>query len=234
MQTRFYITSTLFLVLLFNVPVIAQTFLNLGSSRSHSSSQSYVNVEIKQVFSTFKYFDSQGTEDKTYSHKVVNAYGLGFQHTSQNGFFVRATVGLHKAGATLGYHNIKYIWSLQYTNIYAGIGFQFTKWRLKPYIALMPYYAYLLDASQTVNSDNYDIKANKAIKSSDFGGFIDSGFNIILTKYLSVYAEYNYIFGLNNIEFAQEEQLYNRGFSLNFGVALNITKISKLNLPRMQ
>lgn len=219
MRTRFYISLTLLSGLLYTMPVVAQ---------------SCVNLEAAQVFSNFKYIDSKGIQDNTYSNKIVNALGLGYQYTSSKGFFVRAGLGMRKAGANLVYNNIRYIWSLQYTNLQAGIGYQYNKWRLKPYIAVLPYYAYLLDANQTIDSENYDIKANKSIKSSDFGLFIAPGCDITITKYISVFAEYKYILGLQNIESIHGEQLFNRGFALNFGIALYFTRISRLSLPRMQ
>lgn len=219
MRTLFYISIMLLSSLLQTLPVTAQ---------------SCVNFEAAQVFSNFKYVDSKGIEDNTYTYKIGNAFGLGYQYTSSNGFFARASLGMRKAGANLIYNNIRYIWSLQYSNLQVGIGYQYNEWRLKPYIAVMPYYAYLLDANQTIDSDNYDIKANKSIKNSDFGLFIAPGFNITITKYISVFAEYKYIMGLQNIESAQGEQLFNRGFALNFGIALYFTRISRISLPRMQ
>lgn len=194
--------------------------------------QSSVNLEAGQVFSTFKYIDSQGNKDNTYSYNVLSTYSLGYQLTKENGFFIRANIGMRKAGANLVYNNINYIWTMQYTDLKAGIGYQLSKWRIRPSVAVLPYYAYLLDANQTINADNFDIKNNKSIKGSDFGVIITPGFSVLLSNYISIYAEYNYILGLQNIETAKEEQLYNRGFSLNFGVALNITKIAKINQPR--
>lgn len=217
MKTRICISFVIFTSFLYSELVIAQ---------------SSINLEAGQVFSTFKYIDSKGVEDNTYSYNVVSAYCLGYQYAKPNGFFIRANIGMRKAGANLVYNQINYIWTMQYSDLKAGPGYQFTKWRIKPSLALLPYYAYLLDANQTINSDNYDIKNNKSIKGSDFGLIIAPGFNVILSNYISIYAEYNYILGLQNIETAVEEKLYNRGFSLNFGVSLNITKIAKINQPR--
>lgn len=195
--------------------------------------QSSVNLEAAQVFATFKYIDSEGIEDNSYSYNVLSAYNIGYQYEKQNGLFVRANIGMRKAGANLVYNEVNYIWTMQYSDFRAGIGYHFTKWRLKPSLVVSPYYAYLLDANQTINDDNYDIKDNNSIKGSDFGIFISPGLNIILSNYVSIYAEYNYILGLQNIETAEKEKLYNRGFSFNFGVSLNITKIAKLNQPRI-
>jgi len=197
------------------------------------SAQSFLSIEAAQVFSTFKYIDSQGDVDNTYSYNVLGSYSLGYQNTKQNGFFIRANIGMRKAGANLVYNNSNYIWNMQYTDLKAGIGYQFNKWRIKPSVAVSPYYAFLLNANQTINDNNYDIKNNKSIKDSDFGVIIAPGLNVILSNYISIYAEYNYILGLQNIETADLEELYNRGFSLNFGVAFNITKIAKINQPRI-
>ncbi len=191
------------------------------------------NIEFSQVFSSFSYIDSKGVKDKTYTYRVSNAYSFGIQHINSTGLFVRANIGMRKAGSGLTFNKITYNWNLQYLDVKAGIGYKFIKWRLRPYFSLSPYYAYLLNASQTINSDSYDIKSNKSIKSSDIGVYITGGLNIILSNYVSLYAEYNYIRGLYNIEPAQKERLYNYASSLNLGVSFNITKISKLNQPRM-
>lgn len=219
MHLRLYIYFTLLAGLFYcSSPVVAQ---------------SYITLEGAQVFSNFKYIDSKGVEDKGYSSNIVSSYGLGYQYLSYSGLFVRAGINMRKAGSKLIYNKVDYVWSLQYTDFKAGVGFQFGEWRLKPTLTLSPYYAYLLEANQTVDSKTYDLKAGNSLKNSDIGLYIAPGLNTMLSNYASIYVEFNYLLGLQNIEPGNREHLYNRGFSLNFGLLLNVKKLSERSQTRM-
>jgi hypothetical protein len=191
------------------------------------------NLEASQVFSNFKFTDSKGIKDRDYVVKITSAYSVGFQHVDVSGFFFRMNVGMRKGGANLTYNKTTYNWTLQYADIRAGVGYKLTKWRLRPYVALTPYFAYLLSAQQTINSDNYDIKANNSVKSSDMGACLSGGVNIILSNYMSLYGEISYARGLYNIEPSKSEKLFNTATMLTIGVAFNVTRISRLNQPRL-
>ncbi|MES2286880.1 MAG: outer membrane beta-barrel protein [Bacteroidota bacterium] len=218
LSLQFHITFMILLGLFFTKPVAAQH---------------YVNLEGAQVYSTFKFSskisdkDQIFTDNPAYARTVVSAFGLVYEYEHSNGLFVLGGVGMRKAGSSLVFNNIDYIWKMQYVDVKAGIGYQFNKWRIKPYAAVAPYYASLLNANQTVGQKSYDIKAGKFIKKYDLGFFLAIGFKATISKQISIFTEYNYILGLKNIETTADQYLYNRGFSIKVGLSLNITDPKK-------
>lgn len=214
LSLRFYTIFMIFLGLFFTKPLIAQH---------------YVNIEGAQVYSTFKFSSEISDQDQifadnqAYAHTVVGAFGLVYEYEHSNGLFLLGGIGIRKAGASLVFNNIDYIWKMQYIDLKAGIGYQFNKWRIKPYGAVSPYYASLLNANQSVGQKSYDIKAGKFIKKNDLGLFLAIGFKATISKQISIFTEYNYILGLKNIETTADQYLYNRGFAIKLGLSLNIT-----------
>lgn len=196
-----------------------------------ATAQSNLNFEATQVFSTFKFSSNILDQDKTYSHSISGAYNIGYLYNDTSGVFVRGGLGMRKAGATSVYNNLNYTWEMQYCDAKVGIGYQTSKWRLNPYGALSFYYAYLLSGNQNMGQYNYDIVATKSMMPTDFGLFIGLGLKTALSDYISIYSEYNYILGLHNIETTAGQNLYNRGFSINFGMSVNISKHIKKSIP---
>ncbi|MDO9186998.1 MAG: SPOR domain-containing protein [Bacteroidia bacterium] len=215
---RFYTTLIILSGFVFPKPVAAQA---------------YINLEGAQVFSTFKFSskisdkDKIFTDNQAYAHTTVSAFSLVYQYEDANGFFILGGIGMRKAGSALVFSNLDYIWKMQYADIKAGIGYQFNKWRIKPYEALAPYYASLLNANQSIGQKSYDIKASKSIKNYDLGLFLALGFKATISKQISIFTEYNYILGLKNIETTADQYLYNRGFSIKLGLSLNVTSSAK-------
>ncbi|MES2398251.1 MAG: SPOR domain-containing protein [Bacteroidota bacterium] len=215
---RFYITFIILSGFVFSKPVAAQ---------------GYINLEGAQVFSTFKFSAKISNSDQVFSDNIdyyrtsVSAFSLIYQYENPNGIFALGGIGMRKAGSALVYNNLDYIWKMQYVDVKAGIGYQFNKWRIKPYASVLPYYASLLNAIQSVGLKSYDIKAEKSIKNYDFGLFLGLGFKATISKQISIFTEYSYILGLKNIETTIDQYLYNRGFSIKLGMSLNITNSAK-------
>ena len=57
------------------------------------------------------------------------------------------------------YDGYNYLWDLQYTDIKLGGGYIYNAGRLKPYLSVSGYFAYLLKANQTINNQNFDTLA---------------------------------------------------------------------------
>ena len=88
-----------------------------------------------------------------------------------------------------------------------------------------------MNAKQSIGQNYYDIKADKALKAYDFGLLLNLGANIKLSQYIALYAEYGYNLGLKNIEPEEEQYLYNRGFLIKLGLAININNIKTIQEP---
>ncbi|MES2590625.1 MAG: hypothetical protein V4608_01985 [Bacteroidota bacterium] len=104
----------------------------------------------------------------------------------------------------------------------AGVGYQYNNWFVKPWAAVVPYYAYLLNGTQSIGMTYFDLKSTKSIKTYDAGMFLNLGVSANILSYTSVFAEYNYNLGLQNIETEKGQYLYNRGFSVKLGLAFEI------------
>lgn len=188
-----------------------------------STAQSNVTFDAGQVFSTFKFTDTLGVQEKDLSNNISGCFSLGYQYVLNNGLFIRANAGMRKAGASMVVDETNINWNFQYADANMGLGYMFNKWRLKPYASVSPYFGYMLKASQTIGPDTYDIKQNKSIKTTDYGLFFSPGFKLALSNLVSFYAEYKYILGLQNLE-KSEQKSFNRGFSINLGVSVAIIK----------
>ncbi len=206
-------------------------FLTIFFIQKNIPAQSFLNTDAALVFSTFKFISKTNNPDNpssSYSSISSNAFGVGYKYIKPNGLVILTGAGIRKAGASLIYNGINYTWNLQYIDLKAGIGYQYSKWPIKPYMAISPYYAYLLNARQIIGLSYYDIKSNNTIKSNDFGVFAIAGFNVPVSHHVSVYAEYNYILGLRNIETSASQYLYNRGPSFKLGLLFNISPPPKV------
>lgn len=198
------------------------------------AAQSYLKLDIAQNFSTFKFsYDPLVTNDisspnPVYSEISTTAFGMGYQHLHSSGAFLAGGLGFRKAGASLIHKKVNYLWNLQYLDLKAGAGYQYERWRIKPFVSVMPYYAYLLNAKQSIGLNYFDIKADNALRNFDLGLFLNLGANVALSQYIAIYAEYSYNLGLKNIEPAADQYLYNRGFALKIGLSISISNFKSM------
>lgn len=190
---------------------------------NRSAAQSSITFDAGEVFSTFKFTDDQGNKEKNLTHTISGSFSLGYKYELTNGLFIRTSLGMRKAGASLVVDEININWNIQYADANLGLGYMLNKWRLKPYFSASPYFGYMLKGYQTIGSDNYDILKNNSIANTDFGFLISPGFKIALSNSVSFYTEYKYILGLQNLE-KSDQKSFNRGFSINLGVAVTIIK----------
>ncbi len=202
----------LFLVL--SIPIIHIKYI---------TAQSTVAFDAGQMFSTYKYTDSLG-EIKDFTKNITGCYNLGYQYINHNGLMVRTGIGMRKGGASLVYDGINTNWNTQYTDINLGVGYILNKWKLKPYLSSSFYYAYMLKAEQRLGQNTYDIKKNKSMSDTDYGLYITPGLKLALSNFVSFYAEYKTVLGLKNLEVSTNQKSYNRGFSINLGIAVSIIR----------
>ncbi len=188
--------------------------------------QNEINLEGSQVISNFKFVNSSGETDKSYSSVTSGAYGISYLRTTKKNVLFKVGIGMRKGGASLTYGNDSYSWHLQYLDAKIGIGYLINKWRIKPYVMVTPYYSFLMKAYQTINSQNYDIIKSKSIKNSDYGINGSLGLKIPLSDLFAIYAEGSYLYGLQNNEVNTKQQLYNRAYFITLGISGKISKLS--------
>ena len=187
--------------------------------------QSAITFDAGQNFSTYKYTDSQG-EIKDFTSGITGCFSLGYQYLAPGGLLIRSGLGMRRAGASLEYNKRNVEWNIQYADINVGVGYLLNKWRIKPYVAVSPYFAYMLQGVQTVGQTKYDIKKNETMSPVDFGVNFSPGVKVELSNTISFYAEYRQLLGLQNLETgsASDQKTYNRGFSVNLGISVAIIR----------
>lgn len=188
--------------------------------------QNEIKLEGSQVISNFKFVNSSGETDKSYSSVTSGAYGISYLRTTKKNVLFKMGAGMRRGGASLTLSNDSYNWSLQYIDVKIGIGYMINKWRIKPYVMITPYYSFLVKASESINSQNYDIMKNKSIKNSDYGLNGSVGIKIPVTDMFAIYAEGSYLYGLQNNEVNTKQQLYNRAYFITIGISLKVSKLS--------
>ncbi len=201
------------------------TLLLLLNFTQYIKAQSYVSFGIGKNYSTFK-FSTKNIDDNIaspgYSAVGSTTVGGDYKFVNSKGLLLSVGLATRKAGASMVHKKRIFLWEMQYVDIKAGIGYEYSKWPIKPYAVIEPYYAYLLNGKQSIGSSSYDIKATKAMKGYDLGAFINLGLRTSIYSNISIFAEYNYTLGLKNIETEAEQYLYNRGFSVHAGLAFTI------------
>lgn len=187
--------------------------------------QSGVTIEASQLFTSFKYSDSQGNElNSEYSGIFTGAYSLGYHHIAENGIMMIAEAGMRRGGATMVYDNMNYTWNLQYADLKLGAGYILKKDRISPFLNVSGYFAHMLRGFQTINNEDFDLRNPESIKSSDFGIFITPGVQVTITETMSLFTEFNYMLGLQNLEKDESQKSSNSALGLTLGLSLSLRK----------
>ena len=192
-----------------------------------ANAQDKINLDFAQVFSGFKFKDSQGNKDAYLSTDIKFSYGLSYIKTFKNGLYIKPELRYKNMGANSSVDNTKIQWDLNYIDFNLGGGYVFNKYRLKPFIGAAFYYAYMFKGSQSVGSDSYDLIKNKALSTTDYGVNINLGLRYDFSENAGVFFEYRNSTGLcqldKNIDGGSKE-LYNKSSSFHFGLAFSIVK----------
>jgi len=187
--------------------------------------QSGINIEGSQLFTKFKFYDSQSTPlSSEYSGIFTGAYGIGYGFIADNGIMFRTGIGMRKAGATMVYDDMNYSWNLQYANFKLGGGYMLKKDNISPYLNVSGYFAYLLRGFQTINNEDFNIKESDAIEVIDFGIYITPGVQFTLSDAISAFIEFSYIMGLKNLEVDEGQKSSNTAFGLSLGISFAFNK----------
>jgi len=192
---------------------------------ANANAQSSFTLEASQLYTSFKYTDSQGTSlNSEYSGIYKGAYGLGYRFTSLKGISIITGLGMRKAGATLVYDDMNYTWDLQYADVKLGFGYMFKKSKVRPYFNVSGYYAFLLSGFQTINNEDFDINDSKSLNNTDYGVLITPGVQFKFSDVISSYLEFNYIMGLQNLEKDADQKSANIAYGLTLGISISLSK----------
>lgn len=184
--------------------------------------QSSITIDASQNMTNFKFTNSSGERDMNYSPSYSGSYTLGYRYTTEFGLFGGVRLGMRGAGASIVIDDANYSWDLQYFNANLDLGFQYELGKVSPFLVVSPYYGYLLRATQTLNHQDFNIINSGDIKQSDYGLFISPGVSFAANDFISVYTQFNYMLGLQNIETNESQTANNALMGLTLGLSFNI------------
>lgn len=189
--------------------------------------QDNVSIYYGQTRSTFKYEDSEGSNDLHFRNQFRANYGVNFSKVFRSGLFLRPGIGFSNFGAVTDLYSQKLTWSLRYVDFNLGLGYIKRFGVIAPYIGVSPYISSLYDGTQTVGPDEYDLLKDEAIAKSDYGVNVFGGIKYFFTEAVAVYGEVKSTTGLMQLETTeggsgQNQKLYNRAISIQIGLSLNM------------
>jgi hypothetical protein len=207
--------------------MISQSFMKkilwIGSLLMVSTiamTQPEFTAEASQLFTSFKFTDSQGEKKNSdYQSLITGGYGIGMRYVTEGGFAFRAGVGLRNAGANLVYENTNYSWRMNYLDLKGGLGYMIQFKNVKPYLMVLGYYASMLRGTQTQNRETFNLVKSSLLSNRDFGLQINPGLNIKINSLVSSYIEFQYLWGLANLELNKAQKSKNSALGLNLGFA---------------
>lgn len=184
--------------------------------------QSSITIDASQNSTNFAFTNSLGERVEDYKPNYSGSYSLGYRYNFDFGMFAGIKVGMRNAGASLIIDDANYSWNLQYLDTRLNLGYQYDFDRLGAYLSVSPYFGYMLRATQTLNHEDYDIINSEDLERVDYGLFISPGAIYRVNDYVSVYGQFNYMMGLQNIETVEDQTSQNRLMGLTLGLAFNI------------
>ncbi len=202
-------------------------FLIIASLPCLLYAQEKVSINFAQVFSGFKFMDSQGNEDEYLSRDIKYSYAMNYEKVFNPGFYIKPEIGYKNFGAKSTVDNTNIEWNLHYLDFNVGGGYIYKQHHIKPYAGAAFYFAYMYKGDQIIGSESYDLLKNKALSTTDFGINLNLGMRYDFSDNAGVFIEYRNIIGLcqmdKNINGGSKE-LYNRASSIHFGLAFSIIK----------
>jgi len=187
-----------------------------------AEAQSSITIDASQNMTNFKFTNSDGERDESYIPNFSGSYSLGYRYSTDFGLFGGVKIGMRNAGASLIYDDANYSWDLQYFDSKLDIGYMYTFDRLSAYLAVSPYFGYMLRATQTLNHQDFDIINSGDLEKVDYGLFISPGVDFRINDLISVYSQFNYMLGLQNIETVDSQESKNTLIGLSLGLSFNI------------
>jgi hypothetical protein len=200
---------------------------------NQASAQSGITIDASQQITSFQFTSSAGEADDSYSPIYSGAYTVGYTHFLDHGIYLDGGLGMRNAGATMTLDDTHLRWDFRYVQVEMGGGYIYDLGLFSPYLGVAGYYASLLKANQRINDPtreniNYDLLEAGMVNEADLGLLITPGVRIEASDYISVYTEFEYLWGLQNIEAGESSQeASNLGYSLSIGLSITIDNQSE-------
>ncbi len=166
-----------------------------------SNAQNQLHVKSGKTFSTFMFRNSEKTKDETLNHITNNFFGMSYDMHFGKLQVLRPEVSYREAGDRSVLNSQKLSWKLNYLDINMAYMLKILDFeKIKLYQGVAPGVGILLAGEQFIGQEYHDLKAEKSIKTLDYGvNFIlTSKIKILENVFLSI--EYRYGLGINQIE----------------------------------
>ncbi len=191
-----------------------------------------ITIDASQQMTNFVFVDGTGVQENTYlmfgkdnlyKPAYSGTYNVGYFHMLDFGLFFRTSLGMRNAGATMVFDAANYQWDFKYIQAKLGTGYAYDLGLFNPYLGVSGYLGYLVKANQTVNNEDFDIIDSESIQKNDFGLYFSPGVRMDASDYISVYSEFSYLMGLQNIESADNSQkAVNVAYMVTLGLSFTI------------
>lgn len=200
-------------------------FAGLATLTGRAAAQSLFTMGVSPQYASFHFIDSKGEiQSKNYKGIFTGAYQVGFKSVSEGGFIMSSTIGMRNVGSSLVYDGMNYSWRLQYADIRGGLGYAFQVDRIKQYLLVSGYYAYMLRGVQTLNNEDFNITKTGSLNRNDYGLILSPGVEYNISERVTGFVEFNYFMGLKNIEMDENQKAFNRVYGFTLGVAIPLQK----------
>jgi hypothetical protein len=204
------------------IRILILALLLLSFQTTIAQPRSCITIEGCKTFPTFRFIADGNTDNNGFRNRIDGAFNIGYQYDWKQGFILGADIGTYSAGATKKIDKLNYIWDLEYVRVKVKLGYVVNHLIVKPFVLVSPYYGYLAKASQLSGTSDYDLKEDNNLSLADFGIVATIGGKVRLSHLMQAFAAYNQNIGLLNIETNSDQKLFNRGFSLSFGLEFDI------------
>jgi hypothetical protein len=190
----------------------------------NTHAQNQLHVKSGKTFSTFLFRNSEKTKDESLNHITNNFFGMSYDMHFGKLQVLRPEVSYREAGARSVLNSQKLSWKLNYIDINLAYMLKILDFeKIKLYQGVAPGVGLLLAGEQFIGQEYHDLKAEKSIKTIDYGvNFIlTSKVKILENVFLSI--EYRYGLGINQIETNNNQSTQtsrNRFHGVIFGLAL--------------
>lgn len=200
--------------------------ITLFSSGLNAQSKSDVRIHFSENVSWFRFKTTDGTLDRTLDSKVNFGFGMNYDFIVGPGVYLRPELSFQNLGAIAQNYGEVLNWELNYMHLGFGTGYAYEKYKFQPYVGMMMYFGYMMKGYQTIGTSYLNLKEKKFIDAFDFGASLNYGLNFQFSDQVGTFIEFRNLFGLNqletNIQDDTDQRLYNRNFSVHFGLKLSL------------
>ena len=176
------------------------------------------------TYSTFSFVNSQG-EDESSNYEIIGQTAFGIQLNIENSkHILRPSLSLRQAGAKSTLGTVPMTWMLNYIDLEAAYLYEaIQKKSLGVSVGAGFYGGYLIGGEQTIGTKTYSLSEEEAFNPIDFGVRAMTNIRLSITKTMSVFGEYQFGYGLSQIENeTTDQQTRNRNQAIKVGLTIEL------------